>query len=111
MPVGLHLSADSDRQAAACSTLTCDSRFSGCGAVSSAPDDAALLGQNLDRHQPGLLLEPQPRRRLCRLRRQHEGGADIGMARERDLPVHGEDADLRVIARRSRGGSTKVVSE
>ena len=73
-------------------------------------DDPALLGLDLDRHQPRLLLEQEPGRRLRRQRRQHEGGADIGMAREGYLPVHGENANLRVVGL-SRGGSTNVVSE
>ena len=75
-------------------------------------DDLALLGHDLDRHEACALLEQQPRRRLCRQRRQHEGGADIGMARERKLPVHGEDAHLGVvgrIGRRQHEGRLRIV--
>ena len=73
-------------------------------------DDLALLGHDLDRHEARSLFEQKPRRRLWRQRRQHEGGADIGMACKRQLPVHREDAHLRVVGR-SLGGNTKVVSE
>ncbi len=55
----------------------------GCGAVSSAPTALPSACRISTGTRPCALLEPQPRRRLCRLRRQHEGGADIGMARER----------------------------
>ncbi len=75
-------------------------------------DCAALLAQNFHGHQPRLLLEHQPCRRLGGLRRQHEGGADIGMAGERDLRSHGEDANLRVmrrILRRQHEGRLGIV--
>ena len=72
----------------------------------------ARLLQDLDGHQARALLEFQPRRRRGGAARQHVGGADIGMARERDLPVHGEDAHLRVIggvARRQHEGGLGIV--
>ena len=80
--------ADSDRQAAACSAAKCDIRFSGCGAVNSVLTTLPCSVTISTGTSPAPLLEQQPRRRLCRQRRQHEGGADIGMARERKLPVH-----------------------
>jgi len=75
-------------------------------------DDPALPGHDLDRDEARPLLEQQPRRRLWRLRRQHESGADIGMAGKRKLPVHGEDAHLRIvrgIARRQHEGRLRIV--
>src|SRR5258705_13763015 len=40
-------------------------------------------------------LEQEARRRRACLRRQHKGGTDIRMARERNLIRDGEDANLR----------------
>ena len=61
-------------------------------------DDAALARQ-LHAHQSGFLLEDQPVARHGAAialpgARQHEGGADIGMAGERHLGLGREDADL-----------------
>ena len=75
-------------------------------------DHPSLLGQDFHRHQAGLLLKSQPSRRSCRLRRQHEGGADIGMAGKRNFGAHGEDADLRVVGavlRRQHEGGLGIV--
>ena len=65
-------------------------------------DEPALLGHDLDRHEARALLEQEPRRRFFRQRRQHEGGADIWVACKRKLPVHREDAHLRVVGLVSR---------
>ena len=75
-------------------------------------DEPALLGHDLDRHEACSLLEQEPRRRLRCQRRQHEGGADIGVACKRKLPVHREDANLRVvggIGRRQHEGRLRII--
>ena len=75
-------------------------------------DDGALLARQVQRHQAGLLLEHQPVARdlaaMANARpRQHEGGADIGMAGERHLGLGREDADVggvrRVLGRQHEG--------
>jgi hypothetical protein len=58
--------------------------------------------------RPAILLEHQPVAAPAHAR-QHEGGADIGMAGEGHLGLGREDADLGGV-RGSFGGSTKVVS-
>ena len=62
-------------------------------------DDGALLAREVERDQAGLLLEHQPvagdLAAMANARpRQHEGGADIGMAGERHLGLGREDADF-----------------
>ena len=75
-------------------------------------DNCLPFLQDRDRHQAGLFLEQQPRGRLGRPRRQHEGGADIGMAGERDFGANGENPDLRVVGgvtRRQHEGGLGIV--
>ena len=72
----------------------------------------ALLRQYLHRHQPGVFLEQQPGRRLFGLRRQHEGGADIGVASERNFRTHGKNSYLRImraIGRRQHEGGLRII--
>ena len=75
-------------------------------------DGSIILLENFDRHKSGALLEQQPRRRFRGLRRQYEGGPDIGMAGERKLLVHGENAHLcvmRGIARRQHESRLGII--
>src|SRR5258708_19367419 len=53
-----------------------------------------LLLQDLDRHEPRALLEEESLRQFRRLSRQHKGGADIGMTRERQIFVPPDNSNL-----------------
>ena len=75
-------------------------------------DRLALLCQNLNRHEAGAFLEQESLRRFCSLRRQHKGGPDIGMARERDFGANRENANLRImrgIARRQHERRLRII--
>ena len=67
----------------------------------------AVLARQVERDQAGLLLEHQPVAARRPMPRQHEGGADIGMAGEGQLGLGREDADLggvrRVLRRQHEG--------
>ena len=85
MPVGRDVAGESDAQPAACSLPNCVILLRVWGAVSSAPTTLPGFLQNFERDKTSDFLEFEPRRRLGRLRRQHKGGTDIGVARERNF--------------------------
>jgi hypothetical protein len=75
-------------------------------------DDLAVFLQDVDGHETCDFLEQESRRRRARLRRQHKGSTDIRMARERNLVVHGKNANLCVMrpnARRQHEGSFGII--
>ena len=110
MPVGLDIAADSERQAAACSTARCDIRFSGCGAVNSVlttlPCSVTISTGT----------RPAPSSNSSRA-----GGFAASVASTKAVPTLGWPANgssrftvkMRTCASwaGSAGGSTKVVSE
>ena len=103
----------SDRQAAACSALTGVSllqrlRRGEFGARRALPSSVRISTGT----RPGASSNSSRAGGFGGLRRQHEGGADIGMARERDLRFTREDANLRVvrgIARRQHEGRLGII--
>ena len=98
--------------AATASTAGAAPSVSRCGAVISQYDRLTVAIADLDRHGAGALLEHHPggfpMRRKRAARGQHERGADVGVAGERDLGGRREDAHparvRRIVGRQHEGG-------
>jgi hypothetical protein len=66
----------------------------------------AVLADEVERDRPGALLEHQALAGRPADSGEHERGADIGMAGERQLRLRGEDADMRGV-QRDRGAAAR----